>query len=78
MKVIIVVSAGTSGPDETLQWAGSGPRAVICPPLSLTFIEKKIQKNEVEKINNVTTEKEEKNKRPSKGVSRQIYMIDRP
>ena len=26
---MVVVSAGTSGPDKTLRWAGSGPRAVI-------------------------------------------------
>jgi len=33
-QTIVVVSAGTSGPDETLRWASSGPRAVICPPLA--------------------------------------------
>ena len=32
-KIVVVVSTETSGPDETLRWAGSGPQAVICPPL---------------------------------------------
>ena len=31
VKIIIVVSAGTIWLYEMLRWAGSGPRAVICP-----------------------------------------------
>ena len=33
MQTIVVVSAGTNGPVETLRWARSGRRAVNCPPL---------------------------------------------
>ena len=33
IQTIVLVLAGTSGPDETRQWAGYGPRAVNCIPL---------------------------------------------
>ena len=32
-KFVVAISAGTSGPDETLRSAGSNLRAVICPLL---------------------------------------------